>query len=81
MANCSTPVTYCIGTANDFLAKTNKDNSLSFLTKDTMDVPVSTVNVITIVDGNALFFYLKEIPDNFKQIAEKLYNSTIKSGD
>ena len=46
-----------------------------------MDVPVSTVNVITIVDGNALFFYLKEIPDNFKQIAEKLYNSTIKSGD
>ena len=33
-----------------------------------------------IKDGNSLFFYLKEIPDNFKQIAEKLNNSTIKCG-
>ena len=44
-----------------------------------MGVPVPTVNMLTIEDGNALFYYLKEIPDNLKQIAEKLYNSTIKS--
>ena len=44
-----------------------------------MGVPVPTVNVLTIEDCNALFYYLKEIPDNLKQIAEKLYNSTIKS--
>ena len=45
-----------------------------------MDVPISTVNVLTIEDGNSVFYNLKEIPDNFKQIAEKLYNSTIKRG-
>ena len=45
-----------------------------------MDIPVSTGNVLTIEDSNSLFYYLKEIPDNFKQIAEKLHNSTIKSG-
>ena len=38
----------------------------SFLTNDTMDVPVPTVNVLTIEDGNALFYYLKEIADNLK---------------
>ena len=37
-----------------------------------MDVPVPTVNVLTIEDGNALFYYLKEIANTFKQIAEKL---------
>ena len=37
-----------------------------------MDVSVPTVNVFTIEDGNALFYYLKEIADNLKQIEEKL---------
>ena len=46
-----------------------------------MDVPVTTMNVLTIEDDNALFYYLKEIPDNLKQIAEMLYSRTIKSGD
>ena len=45
-----------------------------------MDVPVSTVNVLAIEDGNSLFYYLKEILCNFKEIADKLFNSTIKSG-
>ena len=81
MTYCLTPVPYCIGIADGFLAKTNKANSFSFLTKDIMDVPVPTVNVLTFEDCNALFYNLKEIPDNFKQIAEKLYNSIIKSGD
>ena len=81
MTYCLTHVPYCICTANGFLAKTNKANSFSFRTKDTMDVPVRTVNVLTIEDGNSLSYYLKEITDNFKRITEKLYNSTIKSGD
>ena len=65
MAFCLTPVTCCIDTAEGILVKTNKANSFSFLTRDTMDVSVPTVNVLTIEDGNALFCYYKEIPDNF----------------
>ncbi len=41
-----------------------------------MDDPLHTVNVLTIQDGNALFYYLKDVPDNFRQICEKLYNIT-----
>ena len=81
MTYCLTPIPYCFGTAIDFLAKTNKANSFSFLTKDTMDVPEPTVNVLNIEDGNALFYYMKETTDKFKKIAEKLYNNTIKSGN
>ena len=56
-------------------------NSVSFLTKETVDVPVPNENLLTTEDGNALFYYLKEIRDNFKQIAGKLYNNTIKRGN
>ncbi len=72
MKYCLTPVPYSIGTADGYLAKTNKAISLSFLTKNIMDDPLPNVNVLTIEDGNALFYYLKDVPDNFKQICEKL---------
>ena len=48
MTYCLTPVSYCIGTADGFLAKMNKANSFSFLTKDTMDLLVPIVNVLTL---------------------------------
>ena len=76
MRFCITPVPYCIGTADGYLAKTNKATGFSSLTKDIMDDPLPNANVLTIEDGNALFYYLKEVPDNFKQICEKLYNMT-----
>ena len=44
MTYCLTPVLYCIVNADLFLAKTNKANSFSVLTKDTMDVRVLTEN-------------------------------------
>ena len=75
MAYCLTPVPYCICTADGVLAKTNKANSFSFLTNYTMDVPVPTMNVLTIEDGNALF----EI--NVKQVTEKLDSIIVNCGD
>ena len=34
---CLTPVPYCIGTADGYLAKTNKTVGFSFLNKNIMD--------------------------------------------
>ena len=81
MKFCLTPVPYCIGTADGYLAKTNKAVGFSFITKGVMDEKLPNVGVLTIEDGNALFYYLKEIPDTFKQICEKLYNQTKKYDD
>ena len=75
MTYCLTPVPYCNCTADGILAKTNKNDRFSFLTNDTMDVSVQTMNVLTIEDGNALF----EI--KVKQVTEKLYSSIVKCGD
>ena len=79
MTSCPTPVPYCIDTADSFLAKIDKTNSFSFLIKVTMELPLPIANVLTIEESNALFYYLKEIQDNVKQIIEKLYSSIIKS--
>ena len=43
-----------------------------------MDEKLPNAGVLTIEDGNTLFYYLKEIPDAFKQICVKLYNQTKK---
>lgn len=52
------PVPYSIGTADGFLAKTKKAASISFLIKGVKDEKVPTENVLTVEDGNALFYYL-----------------------
>ena len=46
-----------------------------------MDEHIPNAGVLTIEDGYALFYYLKEIPDTFKQICAKLYNETKKYDD
>ena len=46
-----------------------------------MDEKLTNAGVLTIEDGNTLFYYLKEIPDAFKQICVKLYNQTKKYDD
>lgn len=81
MKFCLTPVPYCIGTADGYLAKTNKAVGFSFVTKGVMDEQLPTAGVLTIEDGNALFYYLKVIPDTFKHICAKLYNQTKKYDD
>ena len=73
---------YCIGTADGYLTLTNNAvGFFSFLTKGVMDEQIPNAGVLTIEDGNALFYYLKEIPDTFKQICAKLYNQTKKYDD
>ena len=81
MKFCLTPVPYCIGIADGYLAKTNKAVGYSFITKGVMDEQLPNAGILTIEDGNVLFYCLKEVPDTFKQICTKLYNMTKMYGD
>jgi len=77
-----TPVPYSIGTADGFMAKTDKSKSFTFLTKDQEDAAQPPNDeTLVIFDGNACFYFLKEIPGNFSQICEKVFNILPKSGD
>ena len=78
-----TPVPFSIGTADGGFAKTDKSKGLKYLLDDTdtMTVPPQDKTVLLIEDGNALFHSIKEIPANFKQISEKLFNMTSQKVD
>ena len=68
-----TPVPYSIGTADGFLAKTDKSKSFQYLTKECEDAPVpSAESTLVVYNGNAYFYYLKEIPANFSLICNKI---------
>jgi hypothetical protein len=71
-----TPVPYSIGTADGFMAKTNKSKGFNYLIED-VDVeekPPSDDRLLIIEDGNALFYSLKEIPGTFGQICDKIFH-------
>ena len=46
-----------------------------------MDEQLPNAGILTIEDGNVLFYCLKKVPDTFKQICTKLYNMTKMYGD
>lgn len=81
MKYCLTPVPYCIGTADNYLAKTNKAQSFTCITKGLSDEQIPSADVLTIEDGNALFYYMKGIPGNFEEICEKLFSMIGAHGD
>ena len=70
-----TPVPYCIGSVDGFLAKTNKAKGFQFLTNGIEDAnQPEPRNTLLIVDGNAVFHSLTEIPDNFRNICIKIFS-------
>ena len=50
---------YCIGTADGYITETTKAVEISFLTKGVMHEQIPNAGVLTIEDGNALFYYLE----------------------
>jgi hypothetical protein len=77
-----TPVPYSIATADGFLAKTDKSKSFHYLTKDCVDADVPPSNDTLVVhDGNACFYYMKEVPCNFSQICSKVFDMMSRTGD
>ena len=77
-----TPVPFSIGTADGFLAKTDKSKSFQYLTKDCEDAPVpAPESTLVVYDGNAYFYYLKEIPANFSKICDKIFGMMSMTAD
>lgn len=77
-----TPVPYSIGTADGFMAKTDKSKTFTYLTKGHEDAaPPPHDETLVIIDGNACFYYLKEVPRDFSQICNKVFNFMPKTGD
>ena len=77
-----TPVPFALGTADGFLTKTDKSKGLHYLSKDvdTADVPPQDTTMI-IEDGNALYYYMREVPNNFKEISYKVFEVMGKNSD
>ena len=70
-----TPVPYSTATADGFLTKTDKSKSMHHLTKDVADADIpSPTDTVCVLDGNAYFYYLKEIPNNFGLICLKIFD-------
>ena len=77
-----TPVPSSLGSPDGYLAKTNKAKSMQYLTKDLKDcVAPPPQDTLVIVDGNAVFHSLTEIPESFQGICEKTYKMIPKTSD
>ena len=77
-----TPIPYCLGTSDGYLAKTNKAKGFHHITKDSEDAirPPPDVTLL-IVDGNSIFHGLTDLPDNFKDISQKIFKAIPCAGD
>ena len=77
-----TPILYSIGTADGLLLKTDKAKGFHYITKG-MENKSSTLSDSTLViyDGNAMFYCLNDVPNNFKQISLRLLEMTNKGSD
>jgi hypothetical protein len=77
-----TPVPYNIATPDGFPNKTDKSKGYHFLTKDVEDVPPSPDDkTLVIEDGNAAFYYLKDLPPNFRDICARLFDMVVRKSD
>ena len=79
MSNPLTPIPYSIATADGFFAKTSEAKGMELIAKDLDDEPFPPDNeTLVIEDGNAIFYYLSQVPGNFRGIAEKIFNLMAK---
>ena len=77
-----TPVPYSLATADGFFCKTDKSKTFQRLVKGLADSAEPMVNeTLTIYDGNAYFYMLKDIPSNFQLVCQKIFGMMHKTGD
>jgi hypothetical protein len=76
------PIPWSLATADGSMIKTNKAQLMhhleSLVSCETVDLH-SKLSVVNIVDGNALLQSLTNLPDNFENLAFKVFNSLPKS--
>ena len=77
-----TPVPYSIATADNFLAKTDKTKAFHHITKEVCDADVPpNETTLTVIVGNALFYYMQQLPANFSQICLMVFDMIPKNTD
>ena len=77
-----TPVPSCLGTPDGYLNKTNKATGFHFLTKEIPDaLQPDPADTLVILDGNALYHSMVEVPENFRGISNKLFSMLPKTSD
>ena len=77
-----TAVPYSLGTSDGFLVKTDKSSSFHLLTKGIQDaVSPPEANTLTIIDGNALFHAMVQVPLTFRDICIKVLDMLPKKTD
>ena len=70
-----TPVPYSLATADGFLAKTDKTTAFHYLIKTVENADSPPVDeTLLIIDGNASFHAMQQVPPDFRQICQKLYD-------
>lgn len=64
------------------MVKTDKSKAVDVLTKDLDDsrLPPDS-DTLVIEDGNACFYYLKEVPSTFQGIADRIFSCLCKTSD
>ena len=76
-----TIIPYSIGLPGHFMVKTDKSKLFHKICGSTGDAAIpSASETVDIIDGNATFHCLQDIPSNFRQICSKVF-STIPKGD
>ena len=77
-----TPVPSCLGSSDGFLGKTNKAKGMQYLLKDTFDSDQLTKSdTLLVIDGNAMFYSMTEVPATFRDICEKIFRMIPKNQD
>lgn len=82
MTHQLTPVPYSIATADNFLGKTDKAKGFIYLTKDMEDAALPPHDTtLVVIDGNAVFHCLQQLPSNFREISQKIFDMLPKGTD
>lgn len=75
-----TPVPFSLGSADGFLAKNDKSTGRKYIAKgwEESSLPTNPEECLVIIDGNAVFHSLKEVPGNFGEIGLQILGSAVR---
>ena len=77
-----TPVPSCLGSSDGYLGKTDKSKGMHYLLSDVANSqPPNPSETLLIIDGNAVFHCLMDLPGTFRQICEKIFCMIPKNSD
>ena len=77
-----TPVPYSLGTVDNLPTKTDKSSDLQWLTKGVENANVIPVkDTMTVVDGNAVFHVMSQVPSTYQEITLQAFDMIPKSTD